>query len=247
MCSRSHSRAVCVLLVIIMYVLYTPSVNPRTRPHSFSISLLKCSLSAPASREGVRLCVYSCARPTHDDGRRRAACRVLATCGCYGLCGLQLRGARGAAIPQIIHNYTGTDTISYKIFKTEILYLGRTDAKSCFQKPRIHTQNDKMLIQGLGNLDWPKREFYRAKGLQPRIRHLPGGGAVFRTQIDPVMQMAIRQGFKPNLNCIRTTSTITADQEIKEALGHNLTSIFPTHGIVALKVAPKMKGLVKHK
>ena len=104
-----------------------------------------------------------------------------------------------------------------------------------------------MLKQGLGNLDWPKREFYRAKGLQPRIRHLPGGGAVFRTQIDPVMQMAIRQGFKPNLNCIGTTSTITADQEIKEALGHNLTSIFPTHGIVALKVAPKMKGLVKHK
>jgi len=70
---------------------------------------------------------------------------------------------------------------------------------------------------------------------------------VFSTQIDPVMQMAIRQGFKLNLNWIRTTSTITADQEIKETLGHSLTSIFPTHGMVALKAAPKLKGLVKRK
>jgi len=61
------------------------------------------------------------------------------------------------------------------------------------------------------------------------------------------MQMAIRQGFKLNLNWIRTTSTITADQEIKETLGHSLTSIFPTHGMVALKAAPKLKGLVKRK
>jgi len=40
-------------------------------------------------------------------------------------------------------------------------------------------------------------------------------------------------------------SRITADQEIQETLGHNLTSNFPPHG--ALKAAPKLKGLVKRK
>jgi len=61
------------------------------------------------------------------------------------------------------------------------------------------------------------------------------------------MQMAIRKGFKFNLNWIRTTSTITADQEIQEALGHNLTSIFLTHSMVMLKAAPKFKLLIKRK
>ena len=50
-----------------------------------------------------------------------------------------------------------------------------------------------MLIQGLGHLEWPKREFNRAKGLQPKIRHVPGGGAVFSTQIDPAIQMALEK------------------------------------------------------
>jgi len=59
--------------------------------------------------------------------------------------------------------------------------------------------------------------------------------------------MAIREGFKLNLKWIRTTSTITADQGIQETLGHNLASIFPTHRMVALKAAPKLKGLVKRK
>jgi len=104
-----------------------------------------------------------------------------------------------------------------------------------------------MLIQGLGHLDWLKREFYRAKVLQPKIRHIPGGGAVFITQIDLAMQMAIREGFKLNLKWIQTTSTITADQETQETLGHNLTLIFLTHGMVTLKVAPKLKGVVKRK
>jgi len=104
-----------------------------------------------------------------------------------------------------------------------------------------------MLIQGLGHLDWSKRESYRAKGLQPKIRHIPGGDAVFSTQIDPVMQMAIQEEIKLNLNWIRTTSTITAAQEIQETLGRNLTSIFPSHCMVALKAAPKLKELVRRK
>ena len=104
-----------------------------------------------------------------------------------------------------------------------------------------------MLIKGLSHLDWSKRDFYRAKGLEPKIRNVPGGGAVFSTQIDPVMQKAIREGFRLKLDWIRATSTITADHEIQEALGRNLTTTFPAHGMVSLKAAPKLKELVKRK
>jgi len=143
----------------------------------------------------------------------------------------------GIIIGELIRYLTKSSRREYYIQDAQMLYHAF--------KNRGYTH--KMLIQGLGQLDWSKREFYRAKGLQPKIRHVPGGGAVFSTQIDPVMEMAIQEGFKLNLDWIRNTSTITADQEIKEKLGHNLTSIFPTHGMVALKAAPKLKGLVKRK
>jgi len=51
------------------------------------------------------------------------------------------------------------------------------DAQMLYHAFRNRGYKHKMLIQGLSHLDWSKREFYRAKGLQPNIRHIPGGGA----------------------------------------------------------------------
>ena len=104
-----------------------------------------------------------------------------------------------------------------------------------------------MITKGLRAMDWQTRDYYRAKGLQDKIRNIPGGGAVFSTQIDPVMQAIMRSGFKIDLTSIRATLTNMADTEIKTALGDDLTSVFPKNGMVALMAAPKIKAMVKQK
>jgi len=73
----------------------------------------------------------------------------------------------------------------------------------------------------------------------------PEGGAVFSTKLDTIMHMAMRGGFKLNLEKVRATSIITADREIQKAPGHSITSIFLAHGMISLKADPKLNGLVK--
>jgi len=83
----------------------------------------------------------------------------------------------GIIIGELIRYLTKSSRREYYIQDAQMLHHAF--------KTRGYTH--KMLIQGLGHLDWSERKIYRAKGLQPKIRHIPGGVAVFITQIDPVI------------------------------------------------------------
>lgn len=143
--------------------------------------------------------------------------------------------AFGIVITELIRYLTKSSRREFYIEDAEMLY-------HAFRN-RAYAHN--MIKKGLTMIDWQKREYYRNKGLQNKIRSIPGGGAVLSTRIDPVMQTLYRAGFKIDLAAIRATSTVTADDDVRRALGHNLCSVFPKTGMIALKAAPKLKALFK--
>jgi hypothetical protein len=118
------------------------------------------------------------------------------------------------------------------------------DCLMLFQAFKNRGYSKRMLKGALGPLGWEWRDYYREKALKPKIREVPGGGAVFSIQIDPAIDAALKAGFSIDLERIRATRTGGADEEVREALGASLQSVFPRKGLVALKAAPKLRALM---
>ena len=125
-------------------------------------------------------------------------------------------------------------------------YLTKSSRREFYVETLYHAFRNRAYAQNLLTIiDWQKRDYYRSKGLQDKIRSVPGRRAVFSVGIDPVMKTLYRAGFKIDLAAIRATSTVTADDDVRKALGDNLCSVFSKTGMIALKAAPKPKALVK--
>jgi len=118
------------------------------------------------------------------------------------------------------------------------------DCLMLFQAFKNRGYPKHMLKSALGSLGWEWRDYYREKALKPKIREVPGGGAVFSIQIDPAIDAALKAGFSIDLERIRATSTAGSEEEVREALGASLESVFPRKGLVALKAAPKLRALM---
>ena len=118
------------------------------------------------------------------------------------------------------------------------------DCLMLFQAFKNRGYSKRMLKGALGPLGWKWRDYYREKALKPKIREVPGGGAVFSIQIDPAIDAALKAGFSIDLERIRATRTGGADEEVREALGASLQSVFPRKGLVALSAAPKLRALM---
>ena len=118
------------------------------------------------------------------------------------------------------------------------------DCLMLFQAFKNRGYPKHMLKGALESLGWEWRDYYREKALKPKIREVPGGGAVFSIQIDPAIDAALKAGFSIDLERIRATRTAGSEEEVREALGASLESVFPRKGLVALKAAPKLRALM---
>jgi hypothetical protein len=95
----------------------------------------------------------------------------------------------------------------------------------------------QMLDQKMRLLDWGKRSYFRNKVLTPKAKVVPGGGAVSSPQYDPVMKVYLRLGAGGDLRRARRISTGGASDQVQEAIGPILATVFPERGAIA---APKM-------
>ena len=118
------------------------------------------------------------------------------------------------------------------------------DCLMLFQAFKRRGYSKRMLKEALGPLGWERRNYYREKALRPKVREVPGGGAVFSIQIDPAIDAALKAGFSIDLERIRAIGTRGADEEVRKALGASLRSVFPSKGLIALKAAPKLRALM---
>ena len=82
-------------------------------------------------------------------------------------------------------------------------------------------------------IPWASREYYRQRALGSKAQDIPGGGAIFTTTIDPAVQAALKAGLHIDLTRVQATPTAGTDEEVQQALGRNLTAIFPSTGAIA--------------
>ena len=100
-----------------------------------------------------------------------------------------------------------------------------------------------MLEQMMRLLDWNRRSYLRNKALTPKAKVVPGGGAVFSPQYDPVIKAYLRLGGGVDLQRIRGISTRGASDEVQRSIGPNLATVFPKKGGIAPRAAPKLKAV----
>jgi hypothetical protein len=96
-------------------------------------------------------------------------------------------------------------------------------------------------------IPWASREYYRQRALGSKTRDIPGGGAIFTTTIDPAVQAALKAGLHVDLTRVRATPTAGAEEEVQQALGRNLSAVFPSKGAIALKSCAKLRALLQAK
>jgi hypothetical protein len=117
------------------------------------------------------------------------------------------------------------------------------DATHLYNAFRDRGYSERMLEQMMRLLDWSCRSYLRSKALTPKAKVVPGGGAVFSPQYDPVIRAYLRLGGGVDLQGIRSISTRGASDEVQRSLGPNLTTVFPKKGAIAPRAAPKLKAV----